>query len=485
MKTAWEPAEALFANSDAVLPHATGTLVVGAGITGLTAALELQKAGCNVTVVEWGSVGGGTTGRSSAHLTTLPDSGLAQTENTFSAAANAQVVTGMQEAIATIGANVRDYSIDCGFKRVSGYYFTEDDEAAVARERSAAAGAGLEVIAAVKVPLPFPVRAAFRLSGQALFDPAAYIRGLALAFRESGGSLLENTRVIDFHDGSPCTAETSRGRIEAQSIIFATHTPPGRSLLHAELKPVRSYLIAVEMQDEIPEALFWDTASPYHYIRRIGRADGAPLVLAGGADHPTGKSPDADPYQTLEDWLRARLRCGRVVHKWSAQLYEPIDGFPYVGKPLTGRNIYAATGFNGDGLTLGTVAGGLLADLILDRENELARLLSPSRVKLAAAGEAISLNAEVARHLVGGRDNGAGPDPGSGWVRGSEKGTTAEYLDRDGTRIQLSARCPHMGCVVQWNPVEETWDCPCHGSRFTPRGTCLEGPSRSDLKKLS
>lgn len=485
-KTAWQEAESIFSNSDQFLPHSTDILIVGAGITGLTAALHLQRAGRSVTVIDKGTAGNGTTGRSSAHLTTLLDSGLAETEKTFSAEANRQIVNAMRRAIDHIEEQTRLHNITCHFKKVCGYYFTEDakETDAVAAESEAARRAGLEPQAVLDIRLPFPIAAAFRIPEQAIFDPAAYIRGLALAFRDNGGLLLEHTRLLDFHDGHPCTAETSRGRIESHSVILATHTPLGRSLLHAELEPSRSYLIAAEMKDGIPSALFWDTASPYHYMRRIERAEQTPLLLVGGADHKTGKEPLRDPYQELEEWLRERVETGPIAYRWSAQYYKPIDGLPYVGRPVTESNIFVATGFNGDGLTLGTAAGELLADLVQGRNNDLGRLLSPARLRVKAAAKAVSLNVDAARHLFSGKGDGPDPEPGRGIVRGSDDGTVAEYRDPAGTVIRLSARCPHLGCIVRWNPLENSWDCPCHGSRFSPEGECLEGPSHDDLQKM-
>lgn len=481
--TVWTAVEQAATGPSEALPSACEILIVGAGITGLTAALRLQSAGLSVVIVDGASPASGTTGRSSAHLTTLLDSGLARTESIFSAADNQLALGAMAAAINRIEAWTQEHGIDCGFKRLDGYYFSED-EAGCERLRAnvaAARNAGQEVEQVAAPPLPFAIREAYRFANQGAFDPVAYASGLARAFRAAGGRLFTGTRALDIHDGRTCSVDTPRGTIESQRLIVATHTPLGRSLVHAELKPQRSYIIAAELEDEPPDCLLWDTAQPYHYLRRVDRGPGRPpVLLLGGADHPTGiLRSGADPYGELEAWMRERFRVRRLVDRWSAQFYETIDGFPYVGKPLTGHHLYVATGYAGDGLTLGTACGSIVADLVQGNESELSALFSPTRLKMKAAAEFASLNVKVVKHMAATGED-ATPEPGEGAVR-KDGGATAVYCAPDGETFSLSARCPHMGCIVQWNTIEKTWDCPCHGGRFSPRGERLEGPPRADM----
>lgn len=467
------------------LPAACEVAIVGAGITGLTAALHLRATGRSVVVLDAGQPGDGTTGGSSAHLTTLPDSGLRRTETVFSTEANRHVTRAMRDAIGQIRHWVEAHNIECGYRSTDGHLFAEDAAGAqvVRDEAEAAARAGLEPRLRATLPLPFPVTAAFQLEQQAEFDPLAYARGLARAFASAGGILLTHTRVTDYREGRHVEVTTSRGSLRADQLILATHTPLGRSLLHAEMEPQRSYLIAATLEGEPPAGLYWDTATPYHYLRRIDRRGQPPLLLLGGEDHKTGTPISEDPYQRLLDWMRARFAVRRVEARWSAQYYAPADGFPYVGRPLTSLRVYVATGFNGDGLTLGTAAGGLLADLLQGRESELATLLAPTRVRPRALGRVVALNVEGAKHLVP-REDTSPPEPGEGVVQIQNGATVAVSCSPSGEITTCSARCPHLGCIVQWNSAEKTWDCPCHGSRFDATGARLEGPTWSDLEPL-
>lgn len=485
--TTWSSAAApTLPDAPRELPVACEVAIVGAGITGLTAALHLRETGRSVLVLDQKTAGAGTTGHSSAHLTTLLDSGLRETETVFSVEANRTVTRAMGAAIQQIEHWTAQHHIACDFERVDGYMFSEnaEDDAAVREEAAAAARAGVSVRLPSETPLPFPVRLAFRVPDQAQFDPLAYVHGLARAFIEAGGIIAPSTRVTDFREGRPCELTTDRGVVRADDIILATHTPLGRSLVHTEIEPQRSHLIAAETGMEPPRALFWDADSPYHYFRRIDRPGHRPLLLLGGADHKTGQPPaSADPYSVLESWLQERFPIERVIARWSAQYYVPVDGFPFVGRPPTGSHVLVATGFNGDGLTLGTAAGSVLADLIIGRESELAALWSPTRAKGRALGRFVSLNLDTARHLAptGGQED---PPPGEGTIQRRGAGAVAVYRTEAGELITLSARCPHLRCVVQWNPVEATWDCPCHGGRFTPEGVRIEGPPRADLERL-
>lgn len=483
-RTAWTSStEASAAESIPELPARSEVVIVGGGITGLTLALHLLKAGRQVTVLEQDAPGAGTTGRSSAHLTTLIDSGIDSTERMFSAEANRMVHAAMAAAIDQIEAWSRDYSIDCDFERVPGYYFTEDEDGVKTLESEAAAcrRAGLAAVDEASPPM-VTARAAFRLDRQGIFDPAAYAQGLADTVARKGGLIFPHTRVIDFQDGEPCCAESTRGRIECDHLVLATHTPLGRSMLHGELSPQRSYLIAAELDQDFPNALFWDTEEPYHYLRRIDQPAEPPLLLVGGADHKTGEMPpERNPWDTLEAWTRTRFQIKSVKARWSAQFYAPVDGFPYVGRSLSDSHVYVATGFNGDGLTLGTASGRLLADIILGHENELAELLSPRRLKLKAAAQAVKLNLQAARHYLFGRSGKVEAKPGEGVVHQVRAGVEAHYHAPDGSVHRFSAICPHMKCIVQWNPLEHSWDCPCHGGRFSALGERLEGPPSSNL----
>jgi Rieske Fe-S protein len=276
-------------------------------------------------------------------------------------------------------------------------------------------------------------------------------------------------------------------------VVLATHTPLGLSVLHTLVAPYRSYVIAFHVHgSELGPGLYWDTADPYHYLRAFAAGQGRLLIL-GGADRKTGhdEGQGQEPYLELERYARERFDVASIDYRWSSQYYDPSDGLPYIGKGVLGNHVYMATGYSGDGTVFGTVAGVTLADEILGRRNPWARLYSATRVKpLASAKHFITENLNVAKHFV--KDwMGRGEHKDVGSVALGEarivdlpEGKTAVYRDLGGTAHAYSAVCPHAKCIVHWNPTEQTWDCPCHGSRFSPTsGAVLEGPALDALPR--
>jgi Rieske Fe-S protein len=251
-----------------------------------------------------------------------------------------------------------------------------------------------------------------------------------------------------------------------------------------------TYVIGARVpRGAVMKALYWDTEDPYHYVRLQTLDDENDLLIVGGEDHKTGQADDTrERHVRLEAWARARFpRMGPVDFTWAGQVMETIDGLAFIGRnSLDKDNVFVVTGDSGMGMTHGTIAGMLLTDLILGRENPWATLYDPSRKTLRAAGEyakeALNMAAQY-RDWVTGGDVGSvdeiARDSGAVLRRGLKK--VAVYRDEDGTLHERSAVCPHLGCIVQWNPSEKTWDCPCHGSRFDKLGTVLNGPANRDL----
>jgi nitrite reductase/ring-hydroxylating ferredoxin subunit len=282
--------------------------------------------------------------------------------------------------------------------------------------------------------------------------------------------------------------ETLSGTVRAHHLVLATHTPIGFALVQTEVAPYRSYVIARDGGSAFPPGLFWDTADPYHYLRPV-EIDGAALVLIGGGDHKTGQSKHPQTrFADLESYGVQRLGIGTVRRQWSAQLYEPADGLPYVGALAGSDCVHVATGLAGTGLVFGTMAAvELAASLRGDRRREYP--FDARRLRLAAVPRFLSENANVAACWIGDRlaagDHRffAAVPQGEGRIVRIEGKRRAVFRSRDGFLHVLSAVCPHMGGHVRWNPVEQSWDCPCHGARFAPTGEVLEGPALSDLER--
>ncbi|MFW7379865.1 MAG: FAD-dependent oxidoreductase [Oligoflexus sp.] len=469
----------------------TDVVVIGAGITGLTTSLLLKRAGQRVIVLEKEHIGSGTTGSSSAHLTNLVDARYSKLIKTFDVGTSRRVARSIMSAIDQIEDLQHELNIDCEFKRVPGYFYAEDerDNDEITLEFEAAKRSGLAVTMEEKAPLPFANTSAFRVDGQAQFHPIKYLDGLAREVNSGESAIHENTRVVEIHDRDPCEIITEKGRIIANHVVLATHIPLGINLLQSELHSYRSFIITAKVAGSLPEGLYWDTQDPYHYIRAYQNGD-EQIVIFGGKDHKVGEGSSKASFEKLEEYIRHRFDVTEILNKWSAQFHDPTDGLPFIGKNPFGLNVYIATGFQGDGLTFGTLSGMILSSMIVHGHHEYDDLYEPKRLKLSTAPNFLQKNFSVAKHFIGDRINlksGKAVDEllqGEGCVIKEGRSYLAVYRDTNDELKTLSAVCPHMKCIVQWNDAEKSWDCPCHASRFSVDGKKMEGPAMDNLKKV-
>ena len=471
--------------------------VVGAGIAGLSAAYHLLKEGRTVLVLEANDgVGVAETGHTTAHLASVIDDRFGRLKSIRGKDVARLAYQSHAAAIDRIEAVVRAESIDCDFARLDGYLFpaTAADADAIDDEEAAARYCGVPVERLPKAPFhAFSIGPCLRFPSQGRFHPVKYLNGLAAAVTRLGGRIVTGVRVESVEGGPGVRVTTADGpAIEAKAAVLATNSPIRKELwLNAKMAAYITYAIAGRVPiGTVPPGLFWDTADPYHYVRTQPTADPAwEYLIVGGEDHKTGQADDqADRWDRLADWTRTRFpQFLAVTHRWSGQVFETLDGLGYIGRdPGGAENVYIATGDSGMGMTHGTIAGMLLADLITGRESPWADLYDPARTPVAAAGTYLSENWNVARQYLDRVTSGDVKSeddirPGSGAVvrRGLHK--IAVYKDTDGAVREMSAVCPHMGCVVRWNGGEQTWDCPCHGSRFAADGRVIHGPSTQDL----
>jgi glycine/D-amino acid oxidase-like deaminating enzyme len=475
-------------------PFQTDVVVVGAGITGLTTALLLRREGRAVAVLEAEEVGAGATGGTSAHVTCVPDLRLAKLVERLGAENAATYMKSAREALALIQGLARGMAGPCDWATVPAYLLAESPEGEneLTREAEAANTLGLRASRADSTPLPFPVAGAVLYPNQARFHPMKYLHGLARSVQDEGGQVFEHTRVRGWEEDAGVVAlETDRGPVTARRVVFATHTPLGLNLVQTELTPYRSYVLALRLREHVPDALFWDTAEPYHYLRRF-RGEDEELLILGGEDHKAGQDDDAFArYRSLEDCARARFTVEGVAHRWSGQYYEPADGLPYVGRSALADDVFIATGYSGNGLVQGTLAAQILADRLQGRESAVGDLLAATRIApLSAATSVVAANLNAAARFVGDR---LGNWEGSLGAIGQGEGRLVEvdgqklavYRDGKGVLHPRSPVCTHLGCIVGWNEIERTWDCPCHGGRFSPLGQVMSGPPLADLPSRS
>lgn len=467
-------------------------LIVGGGVTGLTAALLLADAGRRVALVEARAIGGQVSRRSTAHLTEAIDTRYFQLEESFGKEGARLAARASREAIERIRATCERYAIACGWSSRPGYLFTEhahEVDSLLGRELEAARRAGLSVALVQQAPLPFRNAGALMFPDQAQIHIGRYLSGLANVAAQRQVALFEHSRVISIEDGEPCTVHLESGaEVRATYVFDATHATLNRVFLQTKIHAYRSYVHAIPGA-ELPDALFWDTRDPYHYFSAF-EIDGVRWLVAGGEDHKTGADADTEQhFDALASWTRLRLGPGKAEFRWSAQVYEPVDGLPYVGRNAVSDNVFVATGFSGNGITFGSMAGAIVSDAILGRPNPYADLFNATRLKVrGAAAEFASENVDFPAHFISDRLHPADASsvdevsPGEGKTVRVHGRRLAVYRDPAGIVHAVSSVCSHLGCIVKFNPSEKSWDCPCHGSRFDVDGKVLDGPATRALR---
>ncbi|MCA1614352.1 MAG: FAD-dependent oxidoreductase [Acidobacteria bacterium] len=477
-------------------------VIVGAGIAGLSTAYLLARDGRRVVVLDDGPVAGGETCRTTAHVVNALDDRYHELERLFGREGARLAAESHTAAIDKVEEIVGAEDIDCDWSRLDGYLYAPagepqqelDDELAAARR------AGLAEVELVEhAPVEsFDTGRALRFPRQGQFHILKYLDGLARAFERLGGQIFTGTHAAEIKsvDAQNARVVTADGHtVTARAAVVATNTPVNDLVaIHTKQAPYRTYVIGARVPTgSVPKILLWDTPDPYHYVR-IQELDDADVLIVGGEDHKTGQENDMDErYRRLEEWARERFpSIESVEFRWSGQVMEPVDGLAFIGRnPMDAENVFIATGDSGNGMTHGTIAGMLLSDLIAGRENPWAALYDPSRKTLGAIGEFAKENLNVAAQYTDLATPGDVASveeikPGEGAIirRGLSK--VAAYRDDAGALHERSAVCTHLGCVVQWNSGEKTWDCPCHGSRFDCKdGHVVNGPAIKALAEAA
>jgi glycine/D-amino acid oxidase-like deaminating enzyme/nitrite reductase/ring-hydroxylating ferredoxin subunit len=467
-------------------------LVVGGGITGMTAALLLQRAGKRTIIADAHCIGFGTTGGTSAHINTFADTTYKEAESAFGTEGAQLFADAINEGFGLVKKQIDDYQIDCDYESKPGYVYAQNEDEAKMLDDiyNGAKQVGVAVEYTESVPTPVPFQKALLFNAQAQFHPLKYLTGLQRAYLAAGGVIREHTRVeqVEQKDGLH-----SSGDIRARAVIYATHMPPNINLFNFECAPYRSYVLAVKLHSgKYPDALIYDSQEPYHYVRSH-KIDGQELLLIGGLDHKTGHEDPEKAFANLEKYAREYYNISSVKYRWSSQYYVPVDGLPYIGKmPMAADGIYCATGYNGNGMMLGSIAGQILSDLVSSKQSKYEKVFNPSRIKpVDSFSEFVKENADVAYHFIADRFSFHETDslnrlqPGTGKLVEIDGQHIAAYKDEDGVIHALSPVCTHAGCMVKWNGEEKSWDCPCHGARYDIDGQVLTGPATKNLPKIN
>lgn len=486
----------------------TDTCIIGAGIAGLTLAYELLLSGQKVAVLDRERLGLGETGLTSAHLSNALDDGYAVLRRLHGDGGARLAAHSHTAAIDRIEQIQKTEGIECEFRRVPGYLFLGPDGrlSDLVSELQAAHSAGLtkvEIRESAVNPL-FDTGPCLMFPNQAQIHPLRYLDGLADAVLRLGGHIYTHSEAVEIRGGPGAFVKTSQGfKVSCGAIVMATNVPINNWVaIHAKNPAFRSYIIGVLVpKDKVEQALFWDTDRPYHYLRFVkDPSNSEDILLVGGEDHRTGqdgfgssgRNHDAEHhFAGLHAWVRDRLRLDtRLVTRWSGQIMEPVDGLAYIGRnPGDEENVYIVTGDSGHGLTHGTIAGMLLRDMILKRENRWQTLYDPSRLHLRSLGTFVK---DATQSTMPYTDWLSGGDvyttheiePGEGAVMRDGLRKVAVYKDDLGRLYSCSAVCTHLGGIVRWNSAEKTWDCPCHGSRYDRFGAVINGPAVKGLDQV-
>jgi glycine/D-amino acid oxidase-like deaminating enzyme/nitrite reductase/ring-hydroxylating ferredoxin subunit len=470
--------------------------IVGAGITGITTAYLLSQKGLKVAIIEAGRILHGTTGHTTAKITMQHDLIYDEFLSHFGKEKTKLYYEANREGLEFIKKTIEEHHIDCQFTEEDAYVYTKSDSfmQKMASEYRAYEELGIPGSFVKQTPLPFSTKAAVVMNNQAQFNPVAFLRHLAEHLIQKGGQIYDQTTVVGVEKGNPATVKTSDGhKITCSYVVSSSHFPfnDRDGFYFARLHADRSYALAVKTDKSYPGGMYLSAEDPKRSLRSV-LVNGEPMVLIGGAGHKTGQGICTfEYYQALEQFGEETFGLKEIVHRWSAQDLGTLDKLPYIGQEVSSvSNIFVATGFRKWGMTTGIAAALLNSKLITGEESPYRELFSPSRFQADPDIKTFVVqNAGVAKQLIAGKldmtfkkteelqnDEGAAVR-----VNGKRAGA---YRDAEGILHLLDTTCTHMGCEVDWNEAERTWDCPCHGSRFSCKGEVIEGPAKKPLGQV-
>lgn len=464
--------------------------IVGGGIAGITAAVLLKQQGLKVAIIEADRVANLASGHTTAHISAASTpSYYRDIARKFGKDRAQECARSVLDSIEKIEELVRAHGLDCDFFRTTEYVYGHNEGARdeLNKEAEFERDIGLPVSMEDSAPLPFETHGAIKYSNQAEFHPRKYLLGLASTLPGDGCHVFEGTRVLSTDDGAPCAVHTDRGVMRADKVVIATGSPIlNLGLLPLRMTVHRSYVLGVQVGGSIPDhSLFYSSEQPCHYIRGMPSSPG--LLLVGGEDHTTGEVTDTKKsYADLERYCRGHFDVQSIEYSWSTQDQYSFDKLPFIGPVPGAEHHYVATGFKGTGMTYGTLSGIIISDLIAKGNSPYASVYSPGRFDLMASGQKLlTRNVHVAEMFA--RARLETPEPVSSLQSGEarlveiEDRRAAAYRDDSGNLHAVSPVCRHLGCYVNWNSAERTWDCPCHGSRYDPDGRVINAPTSEGL----
>ncbi len=467
--------------------------IVGGGITGITTAYLLKQEGYKIAILEADRIVQGTTGHTTAKITSQHTLIYDRLKTQMGEEKARQYAEANETAIKEISRLIKEKNIDCDFSWQSAYVYTQQDEyvSQLMNEVNVASSLGIEASFLSEIPLPIAIKGAMRFDNQAQFHPRKYLLTLAQDIPGNGSYIFEETKVINVKEGNSCSVITANGnKVIAHRVIIASHYPcyEAMGLYFTRIYPERSYILGVKAKEKFPGGMYITAEQPKRSLRAQVH-DNSELILIAGEHHKTGQGEDtSNHYKKLKDFAEEIFEIEDIPYRWSTQDYTAMDEVPYIGHLTSGTpNIYVATGFHKWGMTNGTTAALIFKDLILNGSSPWEDVYNPSRfTPSASAKNFVKENLNVAKHLISGKILPVPSDmeipQGEGKIIDPDGQRVGAYRDKKGILHMVDTTCTHMGCELQWNSAEKSWDCPCHGSRFTYEGENIEGPA---LHKLS
>ncbi|KXG77683.1 FAD-dependent oxidoreductase [Thermotalea metallivorans] len=474
---------------------AVDVAIVGGGMVGITAAWLLKKDGLKVAVIEADRIIQGTTGYTTAKITSQHTLIYDKLKNQQGEEKARQYAKANETAIRFIADLIQEKQIDCDFSWQPSYVYTQSEQYVekIAKEAEVASGLGIRASYLEELPLPFPVKAAVRFDNQAQFHPRKYLLALSKEIPGQDSYIFEQTRAMDIQPGNPSIILTNRKKkVTAQKVIIASHYPfyDRRGLYFARIFTDRAYVLAAKIKEHFPGGMYINAEQPTRSLRSLPTENGE-LVMFIGDHHKTGQGENTiHHYENLKSFAQEIYTVEDIPYRWSTQDCMTLDGVPYIGH-LTSftPNLYVATGFGKWGMTNSTASAMILRDLIVKGENPWSPVYDPSRfTPMASAKNFIMENFDVAEKFIAGKiavwPEDVEINRGEGKIMEIDGQRVGAYRDEEGKLHLVDTTCTHLGCELQWNAAEKSWDCPCHGSRYTYEGNIVEGPTTKPLTKI-
>jgi glycine/D-amino acid oxidase-like deaminating enzyme/nitrite reductase/ring-hydroxylating ferredoxin subunit len=463
-------------------------LIIGGGMAGISSAYMLAKEGVKVAILEADRILQGTTGHTTAKITSQHGLIYNKIKNKMSMEFAQQYADANESAVRFIEKTQNELHIDCDFTSQPSYVFTRQDEYVqkIKDEVETASKLGIKASFVEEIPFNFPIKAAVRFENQAQFHPRKYLLGLAEEITKKGVSIFEQTRAIDIEENGAYVVTTKDGKkVTAEKVIIASHYPfyNKHGMYFARIYPERSYAIAIKAKEKFPGGMYVSAEDPAKSLRSQ-TSDNGELIIISGEHHKTGQGKDTTcHYEALIAFAKDYFTVEDIPYRWSTQDCMTIDDVPYIGHYTSNTpNLYVATGFRKWGMTNSTVSAMILSDLIVRGKSPYQDVYNPSRKTItASAKEFVKENVNVAKELLKGKLSRLPEDfeikPGEGKVINGNGERIGAFRDEKGGLHLVNTTCTHMGCELMWNSAERSWDCPCHGSRFTYDGDIVEGPA--------